>query len=214
VDAVQLAGGLPVLLPPSQIDPQRLLAKLDGLIFAGGGDLDPEIYGGPHHHTIYLVDEERDQFEITLAKQALAAGIPVLGICRGMQVLSVASGAQLVTHVPDVYGEQVTHRLDHPRRPTEHPVQLQPGTWLASIMQQTNVTVVSWHHQAIKTVPPGWRPVAHAADGVVEALEREDHPWMLAVQWHPELSPFDPAHQALFKALVEAANKISTNVQT
>lgn len=207
VDAVQLAGGSPILLPPNQPDPARVLDIVDGLVFAGGGDIEPEKYGGEHHHSIYLVDEERDDFELALAIAALSAQTPVLGICRGMQILSVATGAELITHVPDVYGEQVDHRLDHPRRPTKHPIQIQSESWLASIMQETEVTVVSWHHQAVKAVPSGWRPVAWAADGLVEALERENHPWMLAVQWHPELSPTDLAHQRLFQALVQAASQ-------
>ena len=205
VDAVQLAGGLPLLLPPLQADPTPFLDVIDGLIFAGGGDIDPERYGGNPHHTIYLVDEERDSFELTLARQVLQRDLPVLGICRGMQVLSVATGASLVTHVPDVYGEQIAHRLDHPRRPTPHSAQVHPHTRLAQILQATQITVMSWHHQAIQSVPEGWLPAAQAADGVIEALEHQSHPWLMAVQWHPELSPQDPVHQRLFQGLVQAA---------
>ncbi|GAB4135886.1 MAG: gamma-glutamyl-gamma-aminobutyrate hydrolase family protein [Cyanobacteria bacterium J069] len=207
VDAVQLAGGFPVLLPPVQADPSALLDTLDGLIFSGGGDLDPSLYGGEPHHTIYLVDEERDEFELALARAALTANVPTLGICRGMQVISVASGATLITHVPDVYGESVTHRLDHPRRPVQHPAQVQPGSRLAHMLGTTHLTVVSWHHQAIKTLPDCWHPVAQAADGLIEALEHKHHPWLFTVQWHPELSPADPNHQRLFQSLVEAAKR-------
>jgi len=205
VDAVQLAGGIPVLLPPNQPDPAQLLDIVDGLIFTGGGDLDPALYGGEHHPTVYLIDPERDEFELALAKSAIASAVPTLGICRGMQLLSVATGAVLVTHVPDVYGETVTHRLDHPRRPIPHAVQVQPESRLATIVGKTDLSVVSWHHQAVKTVPDRWRIAAHAADGLVEALEDCQHPWMVAVQWHPELSPEDPVHQRLFQALVQAA---------
>ncbi len=207
IDAVQLAGGIPVLLPPNQPAPAQLLAILDGLIFSGGGDIDPQLYNEAYHPSVYLVDAERDAFELALAKAAIAARIPVLGICRGMQLLSVASGASLITHVPDVYGETVNHRLDHPRRPITHPVQVQPHSRLASILGETELTVVSWHHQAVKAVPDGWTAIAQAEDGLVEALEHQHHPWMLAVQWHPELSPEDPAHQRLFQALVEAAGE-------
>jgi len=205
VDAVQLAGGLPLLLPPLQADPTPLLDVIDGLIFAGGGDIDPERYGGNPHHTIYLVDEERDNFELTLARQVIQRDLPVLGICRGMQVLSVAAGASLVTHVPDIYGAQIAHRLDHPRRPTPHPAQVYPNTRLAQMLQATQITVMSWHHQAIQSVPGGWLPAAQAADGVIEALEHQSHPWLIAVQWHPELSPQDPVQQRLFQGLVQAA---------
>ncbi|MDX2244152.1 MAG: gamma-glutamyl-gamma-aminobutyrate hydrolase family protein [Leptolyngbyaceae cyanobacterium bins.302] len=205
LDAVEEAGGIPILLPPHQTQADRILDIVDGLIFAGGGDIDPSAYGGEHHPTIYLVDGDLDQFELTLAKAALSASIPTLGICRGMQILSVASGAKLIPHVPDVYGDAIAHRLDHPRRPTPHLVQLEASSRLATIMQAAEVMVESWHHQAVQSAPPGWKPAAYAADGLVEALERVDHPWMMAVQWHPELSPHDPAHQRIFQALVEAS---------
>ncbi len=207
IDAVQLAGGIPILLPPNQPAPDQLLAIVDGLIFSGGGDIDPALYGGEHHPTIYLVDAERDTFELALAKAAIDSHIPVLGICRGMQILSVASGAELITHVPDVYGETIHHRLDHPRRPIGHAVQVSPTSRLATMLGESEIAVVSWHHQAIKTVPDGWTVTAQAADGLIEALEYRQHPWLFAVQWHPELSPDDPVHQRLFQALVAAASR-------
>lgn len=205
LDAIEGAGGIPILLPPHQTQVDRILDIVDGLVFAGGGDIDPSIYGGEHHPSIYLVDGDRDQFELTLAKAALNASIPTLGICRGMQILSVASGAKLIPHVPDVFGDTIAHRLDHPRRPTPHPVQIQANSRLATIMQETQVMVASWHHQAVQFAPSGWQPAAYAADGLVEALERVEHPWMVAVQWHPELSPDDPAHQRIFQAFVAQA---------
>lgn len=204
VDAVVTAGGTPILLPPNQPQPARILDFVDGLVFSGGGDINPELYGGSLHPTIYLVDEERDEFELALAKAVIAAPIPTLGICRGMQLLSVASGAKLITHIPDEYGETVMHRLDHPRRPIDHEVQVQPKSQLANLLGQDTVSVVSWHHQAIKAVPEGWQVSASAADGLIEALERPGQ-WMMAVQWHPEMSPQDPVQQRLFQGLVEAA---------
>ena len=205
VDAVQLAGGIPVLLPPNPADPTHLLDKLDGLVFAGGGDINPALYGGESHATVYLVDAERDTFELSLAKAAMTHTVPVLGICRGMQVLNVATGGDLIAHVPDQYGDHVLHRLDQPRRPIEHPVQLDPQARLSRFLGATTVDVVSWHHQAVKTIAPTWRTVASAADGLIEALEHQQHPWMIAVQWHPELSLNNPPHQQLFRALVQAA---------
>jgi putative glutamine amidotransferase len=212
VDAVQLAGGVPVLLPPNQPAPKRILDVVDGLIFSGGGDIDPELYGGAHHPTIYLVDAERDSFERELAEQALLKSVPTLGICRGMQMLSVITGATLVTHVPEVYGETVAHRLDHPRRPISHDVQIKPESRLAQMLGETDISVVSWHHQAVKAIPDCWQIAACAADGLVEALEHRQHPWMIAVQWHPELSPEDPVHQRLFQALVKAASTVANVV--
>ncbi len=214
VDAVQLAGGVPILLPPNQPDPARILDVVDGLIFSGGGDIEPELYGGAHHSTIYLVDEERDSFELELAKQVLSANVPTLGICRGMQVLNVATGGTLITHVPEVYGDSIAHRLDHPRRPIPHDVQVKLDSRLGAIVGQAEIGVVSWHHQAVKEVPDCWRVSASAADGLVEALEHQEHPWLVAVQWHPELSPEDPIHQSLFQTLVEvAAREIETGTE-
>ncbi len=208
LDAVQLAGGTPIILPlqpltEKQVD--RLLDSIDGLIFAGGGDIHPSMYGGENHPTLYLMDQERDEFELALARAVLKRDLPTLGICRGMQILSVASGAALIPHVPDVYGESIAHRLDHPRRPIHHPVTLATGSQIAQVMGSQEITVMSWHHQAVRQVPPGWRSAASASDGLVEAIERIDRPWLIGVQWHPELSPEDPAHQQIFRALVQAA---------
>jgi putative glutamine amidotransferase len=185
----------------------QLLDRLDGLIFSGGGDIDPALYHSPGHPTVYLVDPERDTFELALAKAALMIDIPILGICRGMQVLNVATGGDLVLHVPDRYGDRLLHRLDHPRRPIEHTVQIEAGSRLAALVSAEDIDVVSWHHQAVQAIASDWQVVAHAADGLIEAMEHKQHPWMIAVQWHPELSPNDSVHQRLFQAFVTAATK-------
>lgn len=206
VDAVQAVGGTPILLPPCA-NPERLLSAIDGLIFSGGGDIHPALYHGEMHSTIYGTDDDRDQFEFQLAKRAIASSIPVLGICRGLQILTVASGGQLIPHMPDVYGDSVVHRLDHPRRPIEHDVSIKSETQLNEILGVETMPIVSWHHQAAQSVPTGWRLAAQASDGSIEALEHEQHPWMLALQWHPELSATHPAHQRLFQAFVAASSE-------
>ncbi|NJL42769.1 MAG: gamma-glutamyl-gamma-aminobutyrate hydrolase family protein [Pseudanabaena sp. RU_4_16] len=206
VDAVRKAGGIPILLPPGEPHPDRILQQVDGLILAGGGDIDPAIYGGDEHPTIYSVDAERDEFELALAEMVIAEGLPVLGICRGMQVLGVASGGNLVSHVPDRFGDDILHRLDNPRRPTSHTVEVTAQSRLAQVLKVTNTEVTSWHHQAVQSVSNGWSPVAFAPDGLIEAIEHQDHPWAVAVQWHPELLAHCPAQKALFYALVEAAS--------
>ena len=204
VEAVRLAGGLPVLLPPGEPDPTAILNVVDGLIFTGGGDIDPATYNGDLHPTIARVDPQRDAFELTLARLVLNTDIPVLGICRGLEVLVVTSGGTLVSHIPDEYGEVVEHTKDRIHT-SEHRVQIMPESRLATMIGTTEATIVSWHHQAARTVPPGWRVTAYAADGLIEALEHEHHPWAIAVQWHPELSLNDPLQQRLFQALVKAA---------
>lgn len=206
VDAVRKAGGIPILLPPGEPHPDRILQQVNGLILAGGGDIDPAIYGGESHPTVYSVDAERDRTELALAEMVMTEGVPILGICRGMQVLCVVSGGNLVAHVPDHFGENVLHRLDNPRRPTSHTVEVTAQSRLAEVLKVTNTEVTSWHHQAVQSISGGWNAVAHAPDGVIEAIEHREHPWAVAVQWHPELSAHCPAQKALFHALVEAAS--------
>ncbi|HEY9845553.1 MAG TPA: gamma-glutamyl-gamma-aminobutyrate hydrolase family protein, partial [Candidatus Caenarcaniphilales bacterium] len=156
VEAVRKAGGLPILLPPEEPDPAAILDAVDGLIFTGGGDLDPATYGGYMHPTIDKIDPQRDSFELSLARLVLDSNIPVLGICRGLEVLIVSSGGALVAHIPDEFGETVPHTQDRIHT-TQHPVKIMPKSRLARMMEATEATIVSWHHQAARSVPPGWQ---------------------------------------------------------
>lgn len=211
VEAVRQAGGLPILLPPGETDVAAILDRVDGLIFSGGGDIDPAVYNGQSHHSIYNVDPQRDRFELALAKLVLKTDIPVLGICRGLEMLVVASGGSLIPHLPDEFGEAVIHRT-HQTRPSEHRVQIAPDSRLAAVIGATEPQIVSWHHQAVRTVPASWRTVARAPDGVIEALEHEYHPWAIALQWHPELSLNDPQQQRIFQAFIAAAQNCQSAV--
>lgn len=205
VDAVQRAGGVGVLLPPVVDYEEEDLGQLDGLILTGGGDLDPKHYQENGHPTVYMVDAERDVCELALARRAVEMELPTLCICRGLQVLNVALGGTLVPHLPDVVGQRIAHRVP-PRRPSWHEIRVRPGSRLAQVLGAERALPASWHHQAVDRVAPGLEAVAHASDGTIEALEMPDHPWLLAVQWHPELTAMhDPAQQALFDTLVEMA---------
>ncbi|BAU11169.1 peptidase C26 [Leptolyngbya sp. NIES-3755] len=204
IDAVQSAGGNPILLPPTQTDPESLLNVLDGLILSGGGDIHPIHYNGEDHPTIYGIDDDRDTFEITLAKLALIKKIPVLGICRGMQILTVATGGNLIQHVPEVYGDTIDHRLDNPRRPIPHDVEILPESKLFQLLEESHLNIVSWHHQAVAEFSSDWQLAARSSDGIIEAIEHQTHPWAIALQWHPELSIEDPAHQRFFRSFVSA----------
>lgn len=207
VDAVRLAGGRPVILPPGEQESDALLALVDGLILSGGGDMDPGLYGGTNHPAIYMVDAERDCSELALVRLAVEEQYPTLAICRGIQVLNVALGGDLVEHIPDVYGEEVIHRL-LPPGPADHTVQVASDTHLAQILGQTELSVRSWHHQALKRLGRGLRPAAWAPDGVIEAVESENQAWLVGVQWHPELTvSTDRPQQQLFAALVNAAHR-------
>lgn len=206
VEAVRSAGGIPILLPPGQPEEAAtILEQLDGLIFSGGGDIDPASYNGSPHPTIYNVDSERDYSELALAQLVFNTDMPVLGICRGLEVLVVATGGTLVSHLPDEFGEVVKHRADQ-LHSVEHSVQITPGSLLNTIVGTTKIKVMSWHHQAASTVPLQWRVTARAEDAVIEALEHKSHPWAIALQWHPELSSNDPLQQRIFQAFVTAAS--------
>jgi putative glutamine amidotransferase len=205
VDCVRRAGAVAVLIPPGESRPDELLSAVDGLILAGGGDVDPARYGGKNHESIYGVDAERDAMDIELARRTIETGLPTLAICRGMQIVNVVLGGTLVEHLPEEVGEEVVHRLP-PREPTEHFVRVQRQSRLAEILGDAEFHSASWHHQAVRRIAGELQVVAHAPDGVVEAAEMPGHPWLFAVQWHPELTADrDPAQQRLFDALVHAA---------
>jgi putative glutamine amidotransferase len=205
VDSVRRAGAVAVLLPPGEASIHHWLDIVDGIVLAGGGDVDPTRYGGPSHETIYMVDGERDRSELELTGRILDQEIPTLAICRGAQIVNVALGGSLYVHLPDAFGEQVRHRLP-PREPTTHGVAVEAGSRLARILGATEFDSASWHHQAAREVAPSLVVVGHAPDGVVEAFESREHPWLFGVQWHPELTAAeDPIQQRLFDALVAAA---------
>lgn len=216
VAAVERAGGVPVLIPPLPALAARYLELVDGFVLAGGGDLDPAHYGGSAHETLYSVDAQRDALELELARRIVERRRPALAICRGLQVVNVALGGSLIEHLPAVVGEQVLHRAlpegsgPQPLAPaaTPHPVRVKAGSRLAAVAGVTEFAPMSWHHQAVRTLAPGLEAVATAPDGTIEAVELAAHPWLLAVQWHPELTAqHEPAQQRLFDALIEATRR-------
>jgi putative glutamine amidotransferase len=207
VDSLREAGATPLVLPPGEPEPERLLDVVAGVVLAGGGDIAPAAYGGTSHETLYLVSEERDRFEFALARAALARpDVPLLCICRGMQVLNIVCGGTLHAHVPDGFGQRVAHRLP-PRLPSRHALRVEPGGRLASMLGAAHTEACSWHHQAIDRLGKGLRAVAWAEDGVIEAVEHQGHPWCIGVQWHPEMQPDEAPQRGLFAALVTAARR-------
>lgn len=213
--AVQQAGGVPVLLPP-QLAPSALATlreRLDGLVLTGGGDLDPARFGEPAHAAVYEVSAARDALELDLVGEALDRGVPLLAICRGIQVLNVALGGTLVQNIASEFrpspglGAPLDHSQKAPRDQPTHPVKVMAeGTRLGAIVGASELDVNSFHHQAIKRLGRGLREVAWAPDGVVEGVELEDGRFVVGIQWHPEdLVGHDPAARKLFAALVDAA---------
>jgi len=203
-DMVAAAGGLPVLLPPLPAV-EAILPRLDGLILSGGGDVDPARYGAPRDPACGPASDERDAAELTLARRALDAGLPLLGICRGLQVVNVALGGTLLQHLPDLVGND-SHSPEAGGYGS-HKVSVAPGSQLAGILGRTEAAVPTHHHQAIERLGTGLVATAWTDDGVIEAAEFDAtgsgsaRPFAIAVQWHPEAGD-DPS---LFTALIEAA---------
>lgn len=211
VRAVERAGGAAVALVPGQTDPGKALAGLDALILTGGGDVHPDLYHDAAHPETADIDPARDALEIELVRRAKESGLPTLCICRGIQVLNVALDGTLTQHLPDEVGEDVPHSLQG----TDgiHKVEVDAGSHLARVLGTTETSPASSHHQAIGKLGKGLRVVARSpADDVIEAVEAEDHPWLIGVQWHPERSiSFEPCQQKLFDDLVRAARERKRN---
>jgi putative glutamine amidotransferase len=200
VRAIEVAGGRPLLVPPSTDGIDETLDRLDGLLFSGGSDLDPELYGqAPHSETNGIVPE-RDRAEITLLRAALDRDMPVLAVCRGSQVLNVALGGDLVQHLPDVVGDE-KHKHT-PGQFADHDVNVLPDTVLQHIVGK-HAPVKSHHHQGYGKLGEGLREAARAEDGTVEALEDPDRRFAVGVLWHPEAGE----DMALFQALVDEARR-------
>jgi gamma-glutamyl-gamma-aminobutyrate hydrolase PuuD len=198
VSAVERAGGRALLVPPAADAVDDTLDALDGLIFSGGSDLDPSLYGAePHPETIGVIPE-RDHAELALLQAALSRDMPVLAICRGSQVLNVAMGGNIIQHLPDVVGDE-----KHKHTPgvfADHDVDVHAGTRLADILGD-RAPVKSHHHQGFDRLGDGLRESARAEDGTIEAVEDPDRRFALGVLWHPE----EGEDAALFEALVDEA---------
>lgn len=207
---MEAAGGIPVILPvlPSPRIPE-LGRRLDGILLAGGVDVDPGLYGEEPLPGLGAVTPERDAFELALVRWAWEEGLPLLGICRGIQVLNVAAGGTLFQDLSSQLSSGLLkHEQKAPRWHETHLVRVAGGSRLARILGREELRVNSFHHQAVREVAPGWRAVAWAPDGVIEGIESSEHPFALGVQWHAEgMWDRHPLHLRLFVALVEAARE-------
>jgi putative glutamine amidotransferase len=199
VRAIEEAGGRPLLVPPSEEGIEETLDSLDGIVFSGGSDLDPAHYGEEAHPETFGIHEERDRAELELMKAALDRDMPVLGICRGIQVLNVARGGNLIQHLPEIVGHE-GHKHDPPGAFIDHDVEIDPDTTLAQILGDRH-PVKSHHHQGLDAVGEGLRVSAHAEDGSIEGVEDPEHRFAVGVLWHPEAGE----DKKLFEALVEQA---------
>jgi putative glutamine amidotransferase len=218
VDAVAAAGGAPLLIPIG-LDREaldRIYGLLDAVLLPGGDDVAPRWYGQQPHPKLGVVSEARDSLELEVASLALRDGLPLLGICRGVQVLAVAKGGNLWQDVPSEYEAALSHDIrEHGRDHLCHEIDVEPGSRLQKAIGCTTATVNSFHHQAVRDVPEGFWVTARAGDGIIEAIESRDERFVVGVQCHPEgmWRTTAPEFAGLFEAFVEAARANSLTRQ-
>lgn len=211
VQAIEDLGGIPVILPlTADGDIQdRLVGQLDGLLLTGSGpDLPPALYGERKRFSFETMSRQRYEFELAMGRRAAAGGLPLLGICGGMQAMNVALGGTLLQDIPGQVTDAVTHKHARGKNRLVHTVRVASGTLLRRIVRGEKVQVNSSHHQAVKDLPPSLIASATSTDGVIEALEAVDgqHPFLVGVQWHPEfLYDRGTIHRRLFQAFIKAA---------
>ncbi len=209
IDCVVNAGGLPLILP--NIDASHVpayLDQIDGLVLSGGYDIDPESFGEHPHPKLGIVDFTRDAFELALCHGMRERGMPTFPICRGLQVVNVAYGGTLIQDIPAQTANPIAHAQRTIRRSSlGHSIDVVEGSHLHEVAGTLRTRVNSYHHQGVRDVGEGLVVSARAPDGIIEGLEDPSHPWMVAVQWHPERRLDDPLTQALFRGLVEAAGE-------
>jgi putative glutamine amidotransferase len=207
VRSVERAGGLPLVLAPGRPeDVPDYLDRVDALLLSGGSDVDPALYGRPPHPKLGHVVRERDDFELSLCREALRRDLPVLAICRGQQVLNVATGGTLVQDLPSEIGSMEDHDPRRERWQVAHEVKITPGTLLRQVLGRDMVSVNSFHHQAVEDLGRGLVVSARSIeDQVIEGIEMRDRHFVVGVQWHPEAfwdrpNGFGPLFEALVKA--------------
>ena len=205
VEMGQRAGALVVLLPPDRTateDPEQLLDLVDGLVLAGGADVSPEVYGAPRHPKTDPGNRERDEFETALARRALERDLPLLGICRGMQIMNVAAGGTLIQDLPEHHGHEEHRRRLGTFEESDHPVRLAEGSLAARAAGELEHATKSHHHQGVDRIGAGFVVSGWALmDDLPEAIEAPDRTFALGVQWHPEADE----RSRLIAALVEEA---------
>ena len=203
-DAVVRCGGLPLLIPNEYplSDLESLAGKLNGILFSGGGDLNPNLYKGERDKFSHGISNERDALEMALVKIALASDLPVLGICRGFQLLNVALGGSLFTDLPTQRPSRIIHST---LASDAHEVTIETHSRLFQVIGSERLRVNSRHHQAVRNLADGLQVTANASDGLIESFELPGKRFFLAVQWHPENLQNMPEHRRIFESFINAA---------
>jgi putative glutamine amidotransferase len=205
-EAIRRAGAVPVIIPPLDTDSiEPLLDSLCGLCLSGGPDLHPTVYGATPHPALGPTEPHLDLFEVALVRAAEARDLPVLAICRGLQVLNVARGGTLVQDLPSERPSSVVHRQQREARIPTHDVSLEAGSLVADALGARETSVNSFHHQAVDLLGSGLRAVGWSDDGVIEAIQATDRAFTIAVQWHAESMVDSPEQARLLRSFVEMA---------
>jgi len=210
LSSIERAGGQARIVEPGRDAVASVLAECDGILLTGGADVDPAHYGDEDRHHTLSLEPERDTYELDLARGAMAADTPLLAICRGVQVLNVAAGGTLYQDLPSQTPSATNHRVTHSTSHIAHPVVVTTGSrleGLVSVSDTNEMPVNSRHHQAIRSVAPGFVVSAVAPDGVIEGIEREGATFCIGVQWHPENFWVSGEFHSLFHGFVEAARR-------
>ncbi len=205
--SIQRNGGTPIIIPPLyDAEYQQLYDTVDGVLFTGGPDVDPMLYGEQPLPKQGWIEPMRDDFELKLAKIALTGPKPMLGICRGMQTINAAAGGTLIQDIDSQIKDPIKHRQEAKAWYGTHHVNLESGSLIHEIFGKDKVVVNSFHHQACKDQAPGFKPTGWASDGVIEVIEMDSPVWKLCVQWHPEHMAEGEMNK-LFKAFIDACKK-------
>lgn len=208
INAVSKAGGIPILLPclTDENDIRAHLTLLDGLVISGGPDADPRYFGEEPASGLGAVNPAMDAYEVPLIQKALDMDMPILGICRGEQMLNIAAGGTLIQHIPAVLPGAIKHRQEAPRHYPTHTIHVATGTRLADMLGDGLTRVNSFHHQSVLDLAPGFVCSAVAPDGIIEAIESTNHTFAVGVQWHPEgMWEAEFNYDSLFNTFVKAA---------
>lgn len=215
VEAIRRAGGEPIEVGADGELPEHILARVAGVVLTGGGDVDPVLYGEARHATFDPAESGRDEFELALTRQALAAKVPFLAICRGMQLLNVAMGGSLIQDIPTQVPGALVHSVPEPRFAIAHEVWVSKGSRLSALLADhledgDTCHVNSRHHQSVQRVANGFEVTATSPDGVIEAMETPGDAFCVAVQWHPENFWRTGEFRSLFEGFIAAANGKTT----
>lgn len=206
-EAVRVAGGEPVVLDWNMVPGDQALSSVRAIVLTGGPDVDPKLYGQSPHATVQHAENGRDPFELDLSRRVITRNVPLLAICRGMQVLNVAAGGTLVQDIPSQFASSIDHLITVPKDRIAHEVSIIPGTLTWKLLGKKDKRAVnSRHHQSVDRVANGFIVTATAPDAVIEAMERPEATFCVAVQWHPENFAATGEFQSLFEGLIGAAD--------